>query len=355
MSRAFVERVTAKTAALPLSNKTIGTHSGTFQCDEALGCWLLRQLPEYAGASIVRSRDNTLFEKCDIVIDVGGVYDPAKLRFDHHQRGFFETADGKQGEAAKPEEAKGRWKTKLSSAGLVYKHYGRTIIRELTDADERDTEALWAELYDRFLEGVDGIDNGVEVCEGSQRRYKESSDLSSRVSRLNPLWNEASDHEDQCARFEQASALCGAEFLDVLGDLIAGWLPARPLVREALAKRADVHSSGQIICLSSGGMPWKDHLYALEREIGMANLVKFVLFTDQSGMWRVQAVTVEGTLFENRISLLEPWRGLRDAALSDCAGIPECMFVHATGFIGGNKTYEGALAMAVRSLEDGSK
>ena len=65
----------------------IGTHSGTFQCDEALGCWLLRQHPDFANAKIVRSRDNHVLDQLDIVIDVGGVYDPAKLRFDHHQRG----------------------------------------------------------------------------------------------------------------------------------------------------------------------------------------------------------------------------------------------------------------------------
>ena len=33
----------------------------------------------------------------DIVIDVGGSYSPADNRFDHHQRGFFETFDGEQG------------------------------------------------------------------------------------------------------------------------------------------------------------------------------------------------------------------------------------------------------------------
>ena len=34
-------------------------------------------------------------------------------------------------------------------------------------------------------------------------------------------------------------------------------------------------------------------------------LVKFVLYTDQAGMWRVQAVTQEGTAFTNRLGLLE--------------------------------------------------
>jgi hypothetical protein len=29
----------------------IGTHSGTFHCDEALGCWMLKQTEAYAGAA----------------------------------------------------------------------------------------------------------------------------------------------------------------------------------------------------------------------------------------------------------------------------------------------------------------
>lgn len=41
-------------------------------------------------------------------MDVGGVYDPSRHRYDHHQQGF--------------EEVLGHgFTTKLSSAGLVYK------------------------------------------------------------------------------------------------------------------------------------------------------------------------------------------------------------------------------------------
>ena len=61
--------------------------------------------------------------------------------------------------------------------------------------------------------------------------------------------------------------------------------------------------------------------------------------------------TWQGTAFTNRLGLLEAWRGLRDAALTEASGIDGCKFVHATGFIGGNATYEGALAMAVKTLE----
>lgn len=64
----------------------IGTHNGTFHCDEALACFMLKQLPEYKHADIVRTRNPEELSNCDVVVDVGGVYDADKHRYDHHQR-----------------------------------------------------------------------------------------------------------------------------------------------------------------------------------------------------------------------------------------------------------------------------
>lgn len=46
---------------------------------------------------------------------------------------------------------------------------------------------------------------------------------------------------------------------------------------------------------------------------------------------------------------------MRDDALSELSGVPDCVFVHAGGFIGGNKTKEGALEMARRTLQAAAK
>ena len=73
-----------------MAPKTIGTHDGSFHCDEALGCFLLHQTKAYADATIVRSRDPEVLSGCDVVIDVGATYEPEKNRFDHHPRGFEE-------------------------------------------------------------------------------------------------------------------------------------------------------------------------------------------------------------------------------------------------------------------------
>lgn len=72
---------------------------------------------------------------------------------------------------------------------------------------------------------------------------------------------------------------------------------------------------------------------------------------DERSNWRIQAVSKSPGSFENRLSLPAAWQGLRDEELSKVSGIPGGVFVHASGFIGGNKTHDGVLAMAKGALE----
>jgi uncharacterized UPF0160 family protein len=283
-----------------VSDKVIGTHSGTFQADEAMGCWMLRQLPLYRNAKVVRSRDSTVLDPLDIVIDVGGIYDHAKLRYDHHQRGYDERFDiSWKGTTDGPPRV-----TKLSASGLVYRHYGKELIQQFypqLPAEYLDI-AYW-KIYDTLLEALDAIDTGVEqVPEGVSKVYEDTTGLSSRVKRLNPRWNEEMDEltgTKPCydERFERAVNLCGMDFLSVMTVIVESELPARQYVETALLERHETCSSGQIITLKSGGLPWTKHLYELEKIHKIDPLIKFVLYQDEASMWRVQAVTVEGSGF----------------------------------------------------------
>jgi uncharacterized UPF0160 family protein len=80
-------------------------------------------------------------------------------------------------------------------------------------------------------------------------------------------------------------------------------------------------------------------------------MITLYLQDDRSDNWRLQAVAVSPDKFESRKPLPYLWRGLEHDKLSEVAGIPGCVFVHMSGFIGGNRTYEGALAMARASLK----
>ena len=133
------------------STKTIGTHSGTFQADEALGIWLLRQTPAYRSSPVIRSRDPSVLETCDIVIDVGGVYSHAELKYDHHQREYDEKFEPK---VMKDGSVVQRC-TKLSASGLVYRHYGMDVIKEYYPG--LDQELLKMVRVVRFLLYLDVV------------------------------------------------------------------------------------------------------------------------------------------------------------------------------------------------------
>jgi uncharacterized UPF0160 family protein len=99
----------------------------------------------------------------------------------------------------------------------------------------------------------------------------------------------------------------------------------------------DSHYSGHPVsddCLSHN----QEHLFGLEEELGKSGKAIYVLYPDESGKWRIQAVPTNPDSFESRKSLPEAWRGVRDDALSQLTGVGGCIFIHASGFIGGEST-----------------
>lgn len=315
----------------------IGTHNGSFHCDEALACGMLKMLPAYKNSPIIRTRDMDILEQCNIVVDVGAKYEASRHRYDHHQREFNEVLEG--------------YNMKLSSAGLIYKHFGKDVIREILSthgfpADDILIDVFYDKLYTGFLEHIDAIDNGVAIADTSAK-YHISTCLSSRVGKLNPAWNEDQSVETMNAQFVEAMCMCASEFADATIGLAKSWWPARTIVEKGIAGRTDVHPSGKIMVLDTA-CPWKDHFFTLEPE---GAEILYALYADSGGSWRIQAVPIDATSFTSRKALPEQFRGIRNEALDEITGIPGGIFVHASGFIGGHKTKEGALALASKSLE----
>ncbi|KAG5484627.1 hypothetical protein CUR178_07218 [Leishmania enriettii] len=350
----------------------ICTHNGSFHCDEAMACGLLRHVPEYHEAIVLRTRDPKQIDACDVVVDVGAIYDAGKNRYDHHQASFHDTMTTR----------KKTYKTRLSSAGLVYRHFGRQIICQYVEAalqpsspvraavlsmtkwpesrtgvSDAELDVLEDAVYANFVEQVDGIDNGIE-CWGLADptvgalvpNYKQSTNLSQRIGQLQAYWNEP-DNGDvvaENANFAVAVEMAATEFFEAVTYLAFSWLPARSIVEAAFHRRQEFDESGKIIVINDTKMcPWKDHLLDLEADNNCVGSVLYVVFSD-SKSWRVQAVPKTSTSFENRKPL--PYRGLRDDELSTACGIEGGVFVHVSGFIGGMKTFDGAMALAKQAL-----
>ena len=201
---------------------------------------------------------------------------------------------------------------------------------------------------------------------GIEKRFEDTRfTLASAVNRFNyrgkneaeeESLEKAAKQEREDERFLVASQFVGEQFVMEVSDAFKAWLPARAIVREAYSKRFEVHPSGKILVLPhrTGGLPWADHLYEREDEAGGEDSkVLYVLFPESGEpdcKWRIRSVSVARGEFKNRKDLPDAWKGLRDAELSKVSGIPGCVFVHSSGFIGGNENFEGAMAMAVNAV-----
>ncbi|KAI6238828.1 hypothetical protein M3Y99_00639700 [Aphelenchoides fujianensis] len=335
------------------NQRFIGTHNGKFHCDEVFACWMLKTLPEFD------SRNPEVLEKCEIVVDVGAKFDPKTKRFDHHQKEFEETM-----QTLSVQQKEGRLKcgdglaydTRLSSAGLIYAFYGKQMLRRVLENNgahrlkDENVDFYFDRMYRNFVEAVDAVDNGIKQHEG-QPRYLTPVSLQSLVEELNPAWNDKQSDPD--VQFEKAMGVVGDIFTRHLLYMHKSWMPCRNIVEEAIMDREKTHPSGKILVLKES-CPWKQHFFMLEKDWAIQNELIYALYpgNDEKTDWRVQAIPVSETSdFDNRCPLPADWRGVRDDKLAALIGIPTASFVHQSGFIGGAKTCEDALQMAVKSLE----
>lgn len=284
---------------------TIATHNGNFHADDVFSVAALKSiLPPF---KLIRTRDLALIEQADIVIDVGGKYDPDEGRFDHHQRGG--AGERKNG-------------IPYSSFGLIWQKYGL----EICQANQDVANAIDAGL----VSTIDAID-----C-GHVGGVSQGISLSQTISMFNPTWQEESEF-NSC--FDQAVVFAA----HVLTRFIAsadGGISAKAIVAKAIDQAEDP----RVIVLEKY-TPWKRTVHALSEQ------ALYVLYPSQTGEWRIQAVPVELGSFEDRKSLPKQWAGLSDKALKQVTGIDDAMFCHNGLFIAGATSFAGTMKMASIAVE----
>ncbi len=289
-----------------MSDITIATHNGNFHADDVFSIAALKKV--FPSFNLIRTRDLDVIAKADIVVDVGGQYDPDKGRFDHHQR------DGAgQRENGIP----------YSSFGLIWKKYGL----EICHGDQDVTNAVDTGI----VSTIDAIDCGhVEgVAEGIS--------LSQTISMFNPSWQENGDF-DEC--FNEAVALA-SRILERFIVSANGGVKAKEIVAKAIENAKDP----RVIVLEKF-TPWKRTVHALSQD------ALYMVYPSQTGQWRIQTVPVEPGSFEDKKSLPESWGGLSDNALKDATGIDDAMFCHNGLFIAGAESFESVMKMATLALDD---
>lgn len=238
---------------------------------------------------------------------------------------------------------------------MVYHHFGREVLHEVlkslgsNENEDEKVDIFYEQIYRKFVKEIDGVDNGVTICENP--KYEIHTGISARVGKFNLEWNDEQTDEKFFDRFLQAIDYIREEFVSIIKNLNDVWWPSRDIVKNAIKNRFEIDESGAIVELKSEIVPpYLKHLFMLEKDLGIEGEIKYAIFKDKD-VYRVRAIPIHDDSFILRKPLVEKWRGLRDQELSDLAGIPDCIFCHATGFIGGTKTRESALQMAKLSLQ----
>lgn len=338
----------------------IGTHDGTFHCDDVTACYMLKQLKRFRDHEIIRTRDPEKLAQAEIIVDVGSELDVEKLRLDHHQRTFNQTIHDYHPKLRVTNPNK---PPRLSSSGLVYAIFGKDVItnllklgdkyEHLNEDQKKMLDTIYEKAYTEFFEEIDAIDNGVEVASGDNLvyNYHINSGISSRVGRLNPREKNPS-YDDRMIQFAKAMDLVGAEISEGIDFLGTVWWPKRQEFRQFVLKRQEFDPSGQMVHLEGDLVGWKSALFDLEEELGIVGQIKYVIYTDgsESQKWRATAMPINLKSFECRVPLKEEWRGKRDEELQEASGISDALFVHMSGFTGGASSLKSIKDMVRKTL-----
>jgi uncharacterized UPF0160 family protein len=313
---------------------TIATHSGSFHADDVFGCAILCGCLQNSAYQVVRTRDPEVIAAATYAVDVGGIWDAAAGRFDHHQKGF----DGARSSGVT-----------YASAGLVWAQHGEQYLQMLdlrmTNAEAR----LIAQLVDdELVQYLDMADTGA--ASNAPGFFGLSALISSfNLTGLEERAFRAQADGAQLATESRLDAFTVA--MKLVDQLLYN------IVREKLdqlrgadrVRGSELSHDGRILTMDVPGLSWFEVVCKEMPD------VQFVLYPDSTDQqWQVRTVPVVPHSFDARRDLPRAWAGLRDQALADATGVDDAVFCHNGVFIAGAKSKEGALKLAALAVADGS-
>lgn len=138
--------------------------------------------------------------------------------------------------------------TAMSSAGLIYKYFGREIVKTISqnvynkDLNDDMVELVYEKLYTSLIMEIDAIDNGVDQFKGKSE-FNIGTHLSSRVKFTNMSGDYPKDDErySQHNAFKKAMKMCEQEFMAKMYGRVVVMLPSREIVEKAINERANFH------------------------------------------------------------------------------------------------------------------
>lgn len=284
-------------------SRSVGIHDGTFHADEVTACALLELFDLIDANKIHRTRNPDILKQCEFVCDVGGIYDPNKKLFDHHQA---------------------EYKGELSSAGMILLYLKNVGIISLED---------YHFFNNSLILGVDAHDNGAGpllpgVCTYSQL-----------ISNFMPIQHDASS-ETQNQAFMEA-------FHFVQSHLHRLW-KRHQYVQSCKETVREVMEQKQEFLVFEHSIPWMESFFELD---GAHHPAKFIIMPS-GNHWKLRGIPPSmRQSMQVRIPLPEKWAGLLNDELKKITKIEGAIFCHKERFISVWKTKEDALQALKLTME----
>lgn len=307
----------------------IATHSGKFHADDVWAAAVLNLV--FPGSELLRTRDPAVIARADFAVDVGGVWDPEKGRFDHHQKGF-------QGARASG--------VVYASAGLVWKEYGPRCVKLVAEqaghalSDTQATEIAHAIDAD-LVQYLDMSDTGAA------KNAPGSYGLSAIISGFNPGWLD----EQAAGSAEAADALRMTRFrraMEIATDIVRNGVLYRVGAFQAVqqVRQSQRLDDGRLLFLKNSALPWAS---IVRNEMPQVLFVISHSVAEQRYM--LHTVPSAAETFDARKDLPQHWAGLQGEELAAATGVPDAVFCHNNLFIAACKSWDGVLNMARQALD----
>lgn len=309
----------------------IVTHDGVFHCDEVVAYTFLNYL--YQDNTLIRTRDESIINdnQNKFVIDVGKVYDHDKKRYDHHQESCNEYFDSNK-------------QVPLSSAGLVYRHYGLEFISKFVldlgfTATQEQLKKLYTSFYYDFVQAIDANDNGIMQYTTTDKPVFNTQPT---VPYIINKFNNANIYNAnmQLEAFKEASRLISSIIKPLITTKIRNIIDYDTdmvNIKGAIDKRLEYSKDGSILVVETDSNNYFGIILELEKQ-DPTIYIKYIIYKSNTE-WRVRTL---GTNFVSRKVLLS-YDTLKPVIGDDL------IFVHKNLFIAACKTFDAALQVAICS------
>lgn len=298
------------------------THDGPFHGDDVLAIAILSKI--HKSHKVIRTRDPSVIDMGDFVVDVGGVYNHDTRRYDHHM------PNGPRSHSGQP----------YSSAGLIWHHYAKQYLAAIGVPsvfvyrnETFDIRGIVSNIIrTKWIIPIDLNDNGVVTG------HTPVSDI---VTAMAPIYGDKKP-ESYDRQFMQTVSIVSAIFERACFHAV------EKVVRQVQASKAKYRffSNGRI----------------LVSPVEMTNFksfsetdVHFVIYPVTDFRDPEQQYYVIRPIFENipsvyKTPIAKHLLGLDADALEEL-GYSDILFVHHSGFMIRARTEKAAIAFCDHALE----